>query len=85
MIDAGLTDPDSLSKGGEPRPDSKPEIKKERRRKRLLPSSSKEAVSMFSHSSPTSGTAKSVVLLKSTLSTSVTSLRPWISRPGETR
>ena len=37
MIDAGLTDPDSLSKGGEPRPDSKPEIKKERRREKTPP------------------------------------------------
>ena len=43
MIDAGLTDPESLSKGGEPRPESKPEHKRERKRDKTPPKQQQRA------------------------------------------
>ena len=37
IIDAGLTDPESLGKGAEPHPESKPEYKRDRRRDKTPP------------------------------------------------
>ena len=79
MVDAGLTDPESLSKGGEAKPDPKPEFKKEKRRDK-----STEPAFMPTLSSHTNGIA-SCVLQKSTPCTNATSSNPWMSRPVETR
>ena len=73
-IDAGLTDPESLNKGAD---ESKPESKRDRRRDKTPTKQQHRASIHVASQQPYKGTANSV-LLRSTLSTSVRSSRPWM-------